>query len=191
MILKTFELLIRLAIFVVNRIKMGKPVFLIGYMGSGKSTAGKKLARTLGYFFTDLDEEIEKMTGKPIHRIFSEDGEDAFRQLEHSILVSLAARKNMVIATGGGAPCFFDNMELMKQSGVTVYLKMKPESLAKRLANAKIKRPLLAGVSIDELPAYIKNHLDKREPFYASSHISQKGESLDSDELLKHVRDYL
>jgi len=170
---------------------MGKPVFLIGYMGSGKSTAGKKLARSLGYFFTDLDEEIEKMTDKPVHRVFAEDGEDAFRQLEHSILVSLTARKNLVISTGGGTPCFFNNMELMNQTGVTVYLKMSPESLAKRLANAKIKRPLIQGIPASELPAYIKTHLEKREPFYISSHIKIKGESLDADELKRMVRDYL
>lgn len=170
---------------------MGKPVFLIGYMGCGKSTAGKKIARSLGYLFTDLDEEIEKMTSKPVHRIFAEDGEDAFRQLEHSILVSLAGRKNIVVASGGGTPCFFNNMELMKQSGVTVYLRMKPESLAKRLVNAKIKRPLLAAISPDDLPEYIRKHLEKREPFYITSHIVQKGESLDTDELLRIIRDYL
>lgn len=170
---------------------MGKPVFLIGYMGSGKSTTGKKLSKLMGYFFIDLDEEIEKMTGKEIQRIFAEDGEDAFRLLEHSILVSLTSRKNIVISTGGGTPCYYDNMALMNRSGVTVYLKMQPESLAKRLMNAKKQRPLIQGKPEHELPGFIKNHLEKREPFYSSSHLTQKGESLDINGLLKQVREHL
>ncbi len=170
---------------------MGKPVFLIGYMGSGKTTTGRKLARSIGYFFFDLDEEIEKLTGKNLPQIFSEEGEDAFRLLEHSVLASLANRKNIVVATGGGAPCYYNNMELMKKSGVTVYFRMKPESLAKRLLVARVKRPLIEGITAADLPGFIAGHLSKREDYYSSAHITIKGESLDLEHLVGKIREYL
>lgn len=170
---------------------MGKPVFLIGYMGSGKSTAGRKLSRSMGYFHFDLDEEIEKLAGKSISLIFSEEGEDAFRLLEHSVLASLTRRKNVVVSTGGGTPCFYNNLQLMNESGVTVYIKMKPESLAKRLQSAKIKRPLLEQVVHTDLTAFITEHLSRREDFYTRAHLTIKGESLDFEQLLSSVKDYL
>ncbi|KAF0197875.1 MAG: shikimate kinase [Bacteroidetes bacterium] len=170
---------------------MGKPVFLVGYMGSGKTTTGKKLARSIGYFFFDLDEEIEKLTGKTLPQIFSAEGEDAFRLLEHSVLVSLSNRKNIVVATGGGAPCYYNNMELMKKAGVTVYFKMSPESLAKRLLVARVKRPLIEGIPAMELPSFIAGHLSKREDFYNTAHITIKGENLDLEHLTHAVREYL
>ncbi|NTW25654.1 MAG: shikimate kinase [Lentimicrobium sp.] len=168
---------------------MGKPVFLVGYMGCGKSTAGKKLAKSLGYHFFDLDEEIEKLTGKNIQQIFSAEGEDAFRILEHSVLVSLSNRKNIVVATGGGTPCYFDNIKLMKDAGITVYLRMNAESLAKRLLLAKTKRPLIEGITAKELPAFIKEHLSRREDFYNQAKLVVKGESLDLENLIKTLKD--
>ncbi len=170
---------------------MGKPVFLIGYMGSGKSTVGRKLARSMGYFHFDLDEEIEKLAGKSILLIFSEEGENAFRQLEHSLLISLTRRKNIVVSTGGGTPCFYDNLQQMKNAGVTVYIRMKPESLAKRLQTARIKRPLLEQVYNQDLAAFITGHLSLREDFYNKAHFIVKGENLDFDQLLITVREYL
>ncbi len=170
---------------------MGKPVFLIGYMGSGKSTNGKKLARSLGYFHFDLDDEIEKLVGKGIDRIFAEEGEDAFRLLEHSVLVSLTQRKNIVVSTGGGTPCFYNNSRLMKEAGITVYIKMTAESLAKRLQSSKVKRPILEGVLNSNLSGFIKGHLEKREEFYKQAHLTIKGESLDFELLVNSVKDYL
>jgi len=170
---------------------MGKPVFLIGYMGSGKSTNGRKLARIIGYFHFDLDEEIEKLVGKNINQIFSEEGEDAFRLLEHSVLVSLTNRKNIVVSTGGGTPCYYNNLQLMKDVGVIVYIKMKPESLAKRLQSSKVKRPILVRAQAGDLSAFIAKHLAQREDFYKQAHLTIKGENLDFDILLNSVKEYL
>jgi shikimate kinase len=169
---------------------MGKPVFLVGYMGSGKSTAGRKLANRLKYDFIDVDAAIEEMTGKSVSRIFSEDGEDQFRQLEHSIIVSLCSRKNVVVATGGGAPCFFKNADLMNVAGVTVYLKMSPGALAKRIINSKSERPLLKYVLNEDLPAYITRHLMTRELYYNKAKLTIQGENLKIDDLYHLVIKY-
>lgn len=170
---------------------MGKPVFLIGYMGSGKSTAGKKLANKLKYDFIDVDASIEQMTGKTVARIFSEEGEDQFRQLEHSIIKSLCSRKNVVVATGGGAPCFFDNLELMNLAGVTVYLKMSPGALAKRIVESKSERPLLKYILNEDLPLYITQHLTKREVYYNKATRTISGENLKIDDLAQMVLKYI
>lgn len=170
---------------------MGKPVYLIGYMGCGKTTTGKKLARAIGYFFFDLDDEIEKLTGKKIVQIFQSEGEDAFRALEHSVVQSLSKRKNIVIATGGGTPCFYDNLQVMNSTGVVVYISMKPESLARRLLNAKVKRPLIEGIPQERLPDFIAGHLEHRESFYNKAPVRIKGENLDMDDLVRLVKDLL
>ena len=169
---------------------MAKPVYLIGYMGSGKSTAGKKLARNLGYDFIDTDEVISTLVGKEVHKIFIEDGEDAFRQMERSVLVSFKDRKDTVIATGGGMPCFSDNMATMKRYGITVYLQMQVTSLMNRLNQAKMPRPLLPNLPPEELKLYIQHHLANRERFYIDSHLVVKGESVDLESLAKSIKNF-
>lgn len=169
---------------------MAKPVFLLGYMGCGKSTVAKKLATKLKYVFLDTDAVIESMTGKSIAQIFSEEGEDAFRILEKSVIQSLASRTNTVIATGGGAPCFHDNLSVMNKSGITVYIKMQPESLASRIIASKTDRPVLQRISNDDLPVYIHKHLSDRERFYNKAHLIVKGENLKIDELVNLIKDY-
>ena len=153
---------------------MSKPVFLIGYMGSGKSTAGRKLARMLGYAFEDTDELIASMTGKTIEEIFDSEGEDAFRILEHSVIRSLAGRVNTVIATGGGAPCYFDNLSLMQRSGITVYIKLNPVSIVKRLSQSKTTRPLIKKTGREQLLPWGKRHLGQRALFFEKAHIILK-----------------
>lgn len=169
---------------------MAKSVFLIGYMGSGKSTVGKKLAGRLKFDFIDIDSSIEQMTGKSISQIFDTEGEDAFRQLERSILKSLCSRSNTVVATGGGAPCYFDNMELMKKSGITVYIKMHPQSLSSRIIASQTERPLLKYVSNDDMPMFIENHLIEREKFYNKAHFTVKGENIKIEELQNLVLNF-
>lgn len=166
---------------------MAKPIFLIGYMGSGKSTVGKKLASKLKYNFIDVDATIEDLTSKTVAEIFKDEGEGAFRQLEHSILLSLSARTNTVIATGGGAPCFYDNIDLMNTHGITVYLKMHPKSLAERIIASKTERPLIQYVSNTDLPVFIAQHLKEREGFYNKAHLKIQGESLKIDELYQLI----
>ena len=108
-------------------------IFLIGYMGSGKTTIGRGLARRLGLRFIDMDTEVEQRTGMSVTDYFAARGEEAFRGEEREVLRCLTNEQDAVVATGGGVPCFFDNMEVMNASGLTIYLKMGPEKLAARL----------------------------------------------------------
>ena len=142
-------------------------IFLIGYMGSGKTTIGKLLADKMGYDFVDMDKLIEQKLFKSVSQIFAEQGEDAFRILEQECLHEVAEFNNTIISTGGGVPCFFDNMEFMNSHGLTIYLKLTPKELANRLENSRANiRPLLAERKGDELIQYISDGLAAREPFY-------------------------
>lgn len=162
-------------------------IFLTGYMGSGKSTAGKKLAAKLGFEFIDLDKFIEEECGQTISEIFSEKGENEFRALEHNALKKLINKNNIVVACGGGTPCYYGNMELMNNNGITIYLKMSSEALASRLIKAKDKRPLIEGKTEEELKNYINEHLEKREDIYHQAQYIVKGKNLDVDELVDFV----
>ncbi len=149
-----------------------KPIFLTGYMGSGKTTIGKTLADTLQYQFIDLDDYIEKKYARKIAEIFALEGEIAFREIERDCLHEIARNKNAVISTGGGAPCFFENMEFMNTSGITVYLKLGAELLVKRLCGKnRKKRPLIAGKSNKELEKHVMDQLKIREPYYNKASI--------------------
>lgn len=141
-------------------------IFLIGFMGSGKSTIGNQLARQLGWQFVDSDKSITDQTGLSIPEIFSIYGEKWFRQKERELLQSFSAGENTVIATGGGMPCFSDNMDLMNRQGITVYLRIPPEILWERLQYGHKERPLLQNKSQEELSLYINETLEKREHFY-------------------------
>jgi len=148
-----------------------KRYFLIGYMGAGKTTLGKILAKHKGLDFIDLDHFIESRYQKTITQIFEDSGEAGFRKIESALLKEVGEFENVVISTGGGAPCFFDNMEYMNGAGHTVYLKSSPESLMKRLNQCRDKRPLLRDKSNRELLEFISNTLQNREQFYNQAHI--------------------
>ncbi|MDF2438670.1 MAG: shikimate kinase [Bacteroidota bacterium] len=162
-------------------------IFLTGYMGSGKSTAGKKLAAKLGFEFVDLDKFVESECGETITEIFDKKGENEFRALEHNALKKLLSKDDLVVACGGGTPCYYGNMDLMNNNGTTIYLKMSAESLASRLVNSKGKRPLLENKNEQELREYITEHLEKREDIYHQAHYIVKGKNLDIDELVEFV----
>ena len=146
-------------------------IFLIGYMGAGKTTLGKAFARELGLTFIDLDWYIEERFHKTVQRIFEERSEEGFRELERNMLHEVSDFENVVISTGGGTPCFFDNMEYMNTQGLTVYLKASPETLRTHLRMGKQRRPLVAGKNDEELDAFIRESLDKREPYYNQAQI--------------------
>ena len=141
-------------------------VYLIGYMGCGKTTIGKRLAKSLGWDVIDMDSRIENRYRKTIPDIFASEGEESFRKKERFILEELSALENVVVSTGGGAPCFFDNIDVMNSSGLCVYIRMTPEALAARLKNAKANRPLLKDKTEEELTGFIKEQLEKRRAFY-------------------------
>jgi shikimate kinase len=141
-------------------------IYLIGYMGSGKSTVGRELATALNLQFIDLDSYIEERNFKTIPEIFDSVGEDGFRKAEQRALHEISEFENVVVATGGGAPCFFDNMELIKQTGISVYLNGTPRIIAERLMNSKTERPLIKGKSKKELAEFIHETLNKRDYWY-------------------------
>jgi shikimate kinase len=143
-----------------------KKIFLIGYMGSGKTTIGKLLAKKMGLQFIDVDVFIENRYRKTISAIFEERGEEGFRKIERQALSEIIEFENSVISTGGGLPCFFDNMELMNKAGITIYLKTSVEELLKRLGSGKQNRPLIKGKSPEELKIFIATNLNKREVCY-------------------------
>lgn len=155
-------------------------VILIGYMGSGKTTLGKVLSKELGLPFIDLDWYIENRFCRTVSQLFAERGEDGFRQLERAMLHEVAEFENVIIAAGGGTPCFFDNMEYMNRQAQTVYLKATPEVLFKHLHMGKQKRPLLVGKTDDEMRAYIDESLAHRAPFYEKADYILNTELLDS-----------
>jgi shikimate kinase len=149
-------------------------IFLVGYMVSGKTTLRRELAGILGYPFIDMDELFKKNQGLSIPEYLNRYGEDAFREIERGLLVTMAAmlsREDAVVATGGGTPCFFDNMEVMNNAGVTVYLKVSVDDLYERLKDDADGRPLLRDGISSGLKAFISKHLQEREKFYGKAQI--------------------
>lgn len=144
-------------------------IILIGYMGAGKTTIGKTLAKQLGVPFYDLDWYIETRMRKKVKQIFDEKGEEGFRIIEKNMLHEAAEFENVVLACGGGTPCFFDNMEYMVGQGDVVYLKGTPEVLFRHLKMGKGVRPLLLGKNDEELLEYIRENVRKREEFYTKA----------------------
>ena len=166
-------------------------IYLTGYMGSGKSTIGKKLATKLGFLFIDLDNLIESKYRITIPDIFSKYDENAFRLVEHKTLQDTFTINNVVISTGGGTPCFYNNISLINQHGFSVYIQMHAKSLYDRLINSKKKRPLLADKSADEILDHIEKQLGERESYYLQSKLIIKGESLDIDKLVESITNHM
>ena len=146
-----------------------KRVILVGYMGAGKTTVGKALAKELGLQFYDLDWYIESRMHKTVPQIFAERGEEGFRLIEHNMLHEVAEFEDVVLSCGGGTPCFFDNMDYMNGQGDVVYLSAEPEVLYKHLLMGKTERPLLKNKTPEELIAFIKEQLKIREKFYTQA----------------------
>ena len=141
--------------------------FLIGFMACGKTSIGKLVAERTGYDFVDLDQWIESENGRSVQQIFAEQGEDAFRKLEHEYLQKACFLQHTIVATGGGVPCFYNNMELMNSAGKTVYLKFPPEELKIRIQqSSQDSRPLVAGKSDDQLLQFVRETLAEREQYY-------------------------
>lgn len=164
-------------------------VFLIGFMGCGKTTLGKKLASKTGFQFIDLDKIIEQRAGKTIPQYFSEHGEAAFRELERDVLQTTYYPENAIIATGGGAPCYFDNMEWMNKEGMTVYISLPPAALASRLEKAEDVRPVLKDHKGEALIQFIAGKLSEREAFYTKAQITASGLGLTADKLWSVIND--
>jgi shikimate kinase len=148
---------------------MKSKIFLIGFMGSGKTHWGKLWAEKKQVNFFDLDEQIEKTIGELVADIFEKKGEDYFREMEKLVLRKFEARNNFILACGGGTPCFFDNLQWMNDTGVTVYLKTTPSEILERVITEINERPLLKKVNPSELLFFIEQKLKEREPFYTQA----------------------
>jgi shikimate kinase len=162
-------------------------IFLVGFMGCGKSTKAKQLANRLNCSVIDLDAEIVAQEGKSIADYFAENGEAAFRELESQTLKTFPYPETCVVATGGGLPCFFDNMEWMNTHGKTVYLHMTPPQLVSRLHNRE-KRPLLKGMDDEQLLAFIEMKLAERDHYYNQAQFIVNAFDLDVEVLEKQIK---
>lgn len=153
-------------------------IFLIGMMGSGKSFWTKKLSKKLKSGGYDLDFLIESHEEKTIPEIFAEDGEEYFRKSESKILRWFGEKKTFVLATGGGTPCFHDNMNWMNKNGITVWIDEPVDVLAKRLEPEKAHRPLIQHLSDAELKTFLANKLAERTPFYQQATYHLQGNAI-------------
>jgi shikimate kinase len=163
-------------------------------MGVGKSFLGRLLAESLSFPFVDLDADIVARSGSSIPAFFHMHGEYAFRQLEAACLRATTTQPHVVVATGGGTPCFADNMPWMNENGITVFLDATTNTLVERLLPALHERPLLNGLSEQELPSFIESKLAERLPFYRQTHFKL---SVDEDglaavsQLTQYLRSFL
>ena len=162
-------------------------VYLTGYMGSGKTTAGRRLAAKIGYEHLDIDGLFESTYRISVLDFFERYDEAAFRKIEAQLISHTFALKRLVVSLGGGAASYADNMERINRHGLSVYLRMAPESLFVRLKNAKRPRPRIAGLNEDQLKIRIADDLQVRGPFYEQAQLIVKGENLDVDALAEQI----
>ncbi len=168
-------------------------VYLVGYMGCGKTSMAKRLARCLGAKFVDTDSMVEQVEGASVVDIFHYEGEEYFRGLERKMLErSASSDGDVVVSTGGGLPTWSDNMEFMNRTGRTIYLRRTAEQIASRLSPyGRQKRPKLRGLNDEELVCFMRDNMAEREPFYAQSQFVVDGDGRSDDELLRVITDWL
>ncbi|MDR3129810.1 MAG: shikimate kinase [Tannerellaceae bacterium] len=164
-----------------------KRIFLVGYMGVGKTTIGQVLAQRIVFSFIDLDKYIEGRYGMTISLLFKEKGEEAFREIERQMLLEVSSFEDVVISTGGGTPCYHSNMENMKKTGITIYLRASTEELARRIETSCNIRPILAGRRGEELREFIRNSLQQREMFYNQASLAWNVPSLETNADIQQV----
>lgn len=161
---------------------MGHNIFLLGMMGAGKTYWAQRLSEQSGRDWIDLDAQVEKAAGMTVREIFESRGEDYFRKKEREVLQQLSSLGNLIIAAGGGTPCFFENMQWMNKNGVTVWIDPPVNILVERLKKGKAHRPLIRYMSDDEIKDFLSEKLEDRKPFYslAQYHLQDEKISLHS-----------
>ena len=160
-------------------------------MGAGKSTTSRRLAQRLGWEAVDTDDLFEAKYKISVCDFFQKYDEPLYRKLESEVLKETATLENVVVATGGGTACYFDNMDWMNAHGLTVFLRISEQAVVDRLVHAKRKRPLAVGKSEEELAEFVKNHYAERMPFYEQARITVKAEDLDIDNLTHSIKENL
>lgn len=158
-------------------------------MGSGKSYMARNLSPLLNYAYIDMDLAIEAKENKSIREIFEQNGEDYFRKKEHAFIQELDMADNLIISTGGGTPCFFDNMKAMNEMGLTIYLNRSKEDVIIRLERGKHKRPLIQHLTTEELSLFYDTKLAEREKFYQQAKILTEDKT--PEELAELLTNYL
>ena len=169
---------------------MEERIYLVGFMGVGKTTVGKKLARQLGYRFVDLDDFFEEKFKIEIHQFFSKYDEPLFRKLEYDRLKKTFEMEGVVVATGGGTPCYYNGIEEINRHGISVFLKMSPAAIAHRLLHAKRKRPLVMGKTGETLTKYIEEKLGERLSCYEKANIQFNASDMDIAVLANEIKHY-
>ena len=165
-------------------------IFLVGFMGAGKSVVGRRLAKSLNLSFYDLDEEIESHYKMSVSAIFQKYDEACFRKLETSVLESFSNKDDFVLSCGGGTPCFGENMALMNSIGTTIYIKLPTDELVGRISSSYHKRPLTDGKSDEDLASYVDAMLKKREPFYSMAKITVDASGTDKETLVEKILNF-
>ena len=162
-------------------------IYLVGYMGAGKTTAAKRLAQRLGWEVADTDTLFEEKYKISVDDFFQKYDEPLYRKLEAEILKSTENLSHTVISTGGGTACYFDNMDWMNRHGLTVFMRISPEAAVDRVIHSRHKRPLARGKSEAELMEYVSWHYASRIPFYEQARLTVKSEDFDLDNLLQLI----
>ena len=168
---------------------MGK-VYIVGYMGAGKTTAARRIAQRLGWEVADTDALFEEKYKISVNDFFNKYDEPLYRKLESEVLKSTESLENVVVSTGGGTACYFDNMEWMNQHGLTVFLRISEKAVIDRLLHAKRKRPLAIGKTEAELTEFVSKHYTSRLPFYEKAQITVKAENFDLENLIEMINGF-
>ena len=163
-------------------------IYLVGYMGAGKTTAARRLAHRLGWEVVDTDALFEEKYKISVNDFFNKYDETLYRKLESEVLKATESLENVVVSTGGGTACYFDNMEWMNQHGLTVFMHISPKAAVDRVIHSRHKRPLVEGKSEEELTEFVNRHYASRMPFYEQALITVKSEDLDVDSLLEVIK---
>ncbi|MDO5314482.1 MAG: shikimate kinase [bacterium] len=166
-------------------------IYIVGYMGAGKTTAARRLAQRMGWEVVDTDALFEEKYKISVNDFFNKYDEPLYRKLESEVLKATESLDHVVVSTGGGTACFFDNMDWMNQHGLTVFLRISPQAAIDRVIHSRHKRPLVEGKSEEELTEFVSQHYASRLPFYEQARITAKSEDFDIESLMEAIKDIL
>lgn len=166
-------------------------IYIVGYMGAGKTTAARRLAQRMGWEVVDTDALFEEKYKISVNDFFNKYDEPLYRKLESEVLKATENLDHVVVSTGGGTACFFDNMDWMNQHGLTVFLRISPQAAVDRVIHSRHKRPLVEGKSEEELTEFVNQHYASRLPFYEQARITAKSEDFDIERLMEAIKDIL
>lgn len=168
-----------------------KNVYLVGFMGCGKTEIGKKISKKLNLGFIDTDFEIENKYSNSLNNLFKDNGEEFFRKEETELIKAIKKLDNKIIATGGGLPCYNKNLNLLDKSGLIIYLRCSVNNLFNRLVKNLNKRPLIKDFNKNELRKYIETTLNKREKIYKKSHKIIECDNKSENEILREINSFI